>query len=129
MLPDSFIAKPFAPVVHGEKEKPDSVDNVRDKLLSLEKIILSGSHYAGQTRNRLLEETDQHIKARLLCAIRIETLHSMINELVSDGVISQAQLQELLNDKTDFITEKQQTIWINQITQEINGPLYYSFEG
>lgn len=129
MLPDSFITKPFAPAEHGKTEQSISVENVNDKLLALEKKILSGSHYAGQPRNRLLEETDWHIKARLLCAIRIEALHSMISELVNDELISQVDLQELLNDKTDFITEKQQAIWLNQLTQEISGPLYYSFEG
>ncbi|WP_300004850.1 hypothetical protein [uncultured Cedecea sp.] len=129
MLPDTFISKPFASLAHDETEKSISANAVNDKLLALEKQILSGNHYAGQPRNRLLEETDLHIKARLLCAIRIETLHNMISELVNDGVISQLQLQELLNDKTDFIIDKQQTIWLNQLTQEINGPLYYSFEG
>lgn len=129
MLPDTFIAQPFAPTVHNETEKSTSLETVKDKLLVLEKQILSGSHYAGQSRNRLLEETDRHIKARLLCAVRIETLHCMIRELVNDGLISEGQLQELLNDKTDFITNKQQTIWLNQLTQATNGPLYYSFEG
>ena len=129
MLPDTFIAQPFAPTVHNETEKSTSLETVKDKLLVLEKQILSGSHYAGQSRNRLLEETDRHIKARLLCAVRIEALHCMISELVNDGLISEGQLQELLNDKTDFITDKQQTIWLNQLTQAINGPLYYSFEG
>ncbi len=129
MLPDTFITKPFAPAVHNETEKSLSIEAVNNKLFVLEKQILSGSHYAGQSRNRLLEETDRHIKARLLCAVRIEALHCMISELVNDGLISEGQLQELLNDKTDFITDKQQTIWLNQLTQAINGPLYYSFEG
>jgi len=129
MLPGSFINKPFVPVGHDETEKSISANTVNDKLLALEKKILSGRHYAGQSRNRLLEETDRHIKARLLCAIRIETLHNMIIELVNDDVITPLQLQELLNDKTDFIIDKQQAIWLNQLTQEINGPLYYSFKG
>lgn len=129
MLPDSFISKPFTPAAPGDTEKSISLNAVNDKLSALEKKILSGSHYAGQSRNRLLEETDRHIKARLLCAIRIEVLHNLISELVNEEVISQLQLQELLNDKTDFITDKQQAIWLNQLTQEINGPLYYSFEG
>ncbi|MCS3431332.1 hypothetical protein [Klebsiella sp. BIGb0407] len=129
MLPDSFISKDFAPAALNDAEKSISLNAVNDKLSALEKKILSGSHYAGQSRNRLLEETDRHIKARLLCAIRIEVLHNLINELVNEEVINQLQLQELLNDKTDFITAKQQAIWLNQLTQEINGPLYYSFEG
>jgi len=129
MLPDSFIEKPFAPTVYDETGNTTPADAVNDRLLALEKKILSGSHYAGQSRNRLLEETDQHIKARLLCAIRIETLHSVISEMVDDGVISRSQLSELLNDKTDFITNKQQVIWLNQLTQERDWPLYYSFEG
>jgi len=129
MLPDSFISRPFVSAEHGGTEKSISSSTVNDKLLVLEKKILSGRHYAGQSRNRLLEETDRHIKARLLCAIRIETLHNMIVELVNDGVISQQQLQELLNEKTDFVIDKQQAIWLNQLTQEIDGPLYYSFKG
>lgn len=129
MLPDTFISEPFASLAHSETEESILHHAVNVKLLALEKKILSGNHYAGQSRNRLLEETDKHIKARLLCAIRVEVLHNMISELVNDGVISQQQLQTLLNEKTDFITDKQQTIWLNQLTQEINGPLYYSFKG
>lgn len=129
MLPDSFITKSVAPAPFSKTEEAITIDTVHDRLLALEKQILSGSDYAGQPRNRLLEETDQHIKARLLCAVRIETLHSMMRELVNDGVLSQAQLQELLNDKTQFIIKRQDTIWLNQMTQEIDGPLYYSFEG
>lgn len=129
MLPDSFISKPFVATGHDETEKSISPSAVNNKLLALEKQILNGQHYAGQSRNRLLEETDQHIKARLLSAIRIETLHDMIVELVNDGAINPQQLQEIVNDTTDFIIDKQQTIWMNQITQEIHGPLYYSFKG
>jgi len=65
----------------------------------------------------------------LLCAVRIETLHCMISERINDELISEEQLQKLINDKTDFITGRQQTIWLNQLTQTISGPLYYSFEG
>lgn len=129
MLPDSFIVKPFTSAVNGETEKPDAVDTVNSKLLALETKILNGNHYAGQSRNRLLEETDNHIRARLLCAIRIETLHSVMSELLDEGIISQPQLSKLLNDKTDFITARQQAIWVNQLTQEKDWPLYYSFEG
>ena len=129
MLPDSFISKVFDPLAHNETEGSISLNVVNVKLLALEKKILSGNHYAGQSRNRLLEETDRHIKARLLCAVRIEVLHNMVSELVNDGVISKLQLQALLNDKIDFITDKQQAIWLNQLTREINGPLYYSFKG
>lgn len=129
MLPDSFISKDFAPLAHGETEESISSNVVNVKLLALKKQILSGNHYAGQSRNRLLEETDRHIKARLLCAVRIEVLHNMISELVNDGVISQLQLQALLNEKADFIIDKQQSIWLNQLTREIDGPLYYSFKG
>lgn len=67
MLPDSFIVKPFTPAVHGETEKPDAVDTVNSKLLALETKILNGTHYAGQSRNRLLEETDNHIRALIVC--------------------------------------------------------------
>ncbi|MBS0849250.1 hypothetical protein [Citrobacter sp. JGM124] len=129
MLPDSFIKQPFAVANNDNAGKAIVDDTINDRLLSLEKKILSGSHYAGQSRNRLLEETDQHIKARLLSAVRIETLYNVITELVADGAISLEQLNELLNDKTDVIISKQQDIWINQLTQEKNWPLYYSFEG
>ena len=129
MLPDSFIEKPFAPAVHDETHKTITTDTVNARLLALEQKILNGSHYAGQPRNRLLEASDQHIKVRLLCAVRIETLYSVISELVADGVITQEQLSELLNDKTDFISSKQQDIWLNQLTQEKNWPLYYSLKG
>lgn len=52
-----------------------------------------------------------------------------MSELLDKGIISQPKLSKLLNDKTDFITARQQAIWGNQLTQEKNWPLYYSFEG
>lgn len=130
MLPDSFLRQSSTTITHDEAETVTVANNsVQDRLLSLEKRILGDSLYAGQSRNRLLEETGRHLKARLLSAVRIETLHDVIKELVTDGVISQEQLDELLNEKTDFIISKQQDIWINQLTQEKNWPLYYSFKG
>lgn len=128
MLPDSFIMHPFALTAHNDNATSPVADLINEKLLALEGKILSSHYYAGQSRNRLLEETDQHIKTRLLCAIRIETLHCTISELIESEVISKQELNELLSEKTDFIRSQQQTIWLNQLTQEKKWPLYYSFE-
>lgn len=94
MLPEHFLPRRY-PVVApstppAEAENSTTPEVVQDKILTLEKNILSGSHYAGQAKNRLLEETDRHIKERLLCAVRIEALHALMGELVEKELTSTA---------------------------------------
>ncbi|EJF31380.1 MULTISPECIES: hypothetical protein [Enterobacteriaceae] len=132
MLPEHFLPRRY-PVVApstlpAEAENSTTSEVVQDKILTLEKNILSGSHYAGQAKNRLLEETDRHIKERLLCAVRIEALHALIGELVEKELISAADLQMLIEDKTAWVGSKEQEIWVNQMTQEKPWPLCYSIE-
>lgn len=132
MLPKNF--SPWRFPVLTEKgnsdsaEKSDLNDPIEQKLSTLEKTILSGKHYAGQAKNTLLEETDKHIKERLLCAIKIETLATVINELVEQEKLNPGDLQMLLADKTADITLKAEQIWLNQLTQENSWPLFYSIE-
>lgn len=132
MLPKNFVPQAFQAL--SQKSNSDSAeisntdDPVQQKLLTLEKTILSGKHYAGQAKNALLEETDKHIKERLLCAIRIETLATVINELVEQEKLNPGDLQMLIEDKMADITLKAEQIWLNQLTQEKNWPLFYSFE-
>lgn len=132
MLPEHFLPRRYpvaAPsTLPTEAENSNTREVVQDKILTLEKSILSGSHYAGQAKNRLLEETDRHIKERLLCAVRIEALHALIGELVEKELINAADLQMLIEDKTAWVSSQQEEIWVNQMTQEKTWPLCYSIE-
>ncbi len=132
MLPNSFM--PWRFQLFTVQDGSDSARNselnghVQEKLSALEKTILSGKHYAGVAKNSLLEETDKHIKERLLCAVKIATLTAVINEVCEQEKLSPADLHMLIEDKTSAIRLKEEQIWINQLTQEKNWPLFYSFE-
>jgi hypothetical protein len=132
MLPNNFVPQRFLTLTDNNRSKStengDAPGQVQEKLSALEKKILSGKHYAGQAKNSLLEETDRHIKERLLCAVKIETLAAVINELCEQEKLSPADLQMLIEDKTAAITLKGEQIWLNQLTQEKRWPLFYSFE-
>lgn len=132
MLPNSFMPWRFQlfTVQAGSDSARNSELNgqVQEKLSALEKTILSGKHYAGVAKNALLEETDKHIKERLLCAAKIATLAAVINEVCEQEKLSPADLHMLIEDKTSAIRLKEEQIWINQLTQEKNWPLFYSFE-
>lgn len=132
MLPNSFA--PWRYQVFTVKDYNNSANNsesnshVQEKLSALEKKILSGKHYAGLAKNALLEETDKHIKERLLCAAKIEAMVAVIHELCEQEKLNPADLQMLVEDKTSDIRLKEDQIWLNQLTQEKNWPLFYSFE-
>ncbi|NIY47827.1 hypothetical protein [Cedecea colo] len=132
MLPNSFL--PWRFQAFAVKDDSDSARNnelhghVQAKLSALEKTILSGKHYAGVAKNSLLEETDKHIKERLLCAAKIAALTAVINEICEQEKLSPADLHMLIEDKTSAIRLKEDRIWLNQLTQEKNWPLFYSFE-
>ncbi|MCT4714983.1 hypothetical protein MUA01_08330 [Enterobacteriaceae bacterium H18W14] len=132
MLPNSFVPCRFQ--VSTVEDHSDSASNsesnshVQEKLSALEKTILSGKHYAGLAKNTLLEETDKHIKERLLCAAKIQTLVAVINELCEQEKLNPADLQMLIEEKTSDIRLKGEQIWLNQLTQEKSWPLFYSFE-
>lgn len=132
MLPKNFAPWHFQVLTTKDDsdsaEKSDLSDPIQQKLSTLEKTILSGKHYAGQAKNTLLEETDKHIKERLLCTIKIETLAAVINELVEQERLNPGDLQMLIADKAAEITLKADQIWLNQLTQEKSWPLFYSIE-
>ena len=132
MLPNSFMPWRFQLfTVHDGRDSARNSElngQVQEKLSALEKTILSGKHYAGVAKNALLEETDKHIKERLLCAAKIATLAAVINEVCEQEKLSPADLHMLIEDKTSAIRLKEEQIWINQLTQEKNWPLFYSFE-
>ncbi|MGB7803300.1 hypothetical protein [Buttiauxella sp.] len=102
--------------------------NPRDNLLDLEKTILSVNHYAGQAKNTLLEENDRHLKERLFCAVKIEAMVTVLNELIEQEKISSADLQMLIEDKKLQISQHAPQIWVNQLTQEKGWPIFYSFD-
>ncbi len=132
MLPNSFM--PWRFPIFAMKNNSDSASNselngqLQEKLAALEKTVLSGKHYAGVAKNSLLEETDKHIKERLLCAAKIATLTAVIGEMCEQEKLSPADLQMLIEEKTAAIRLKEEQIWLNQLTQEKNWPLFYSFE-
>lgn len=132
MLPNNFVPQRFLTLA--EETRCNSAGNgetqgqTQEKLLALEKKILSGKHYAGVAKNTLLEETDRHIKERLLCAAKIETLVAVINELCEQEKLNPGDLQMLIEDKTAALTEMEEQLWLNQLTQEKIWPLFYSFE-
>ncbi|WP_435946233.1 hypothetical protein [Dryocola sp. BD586] len=132
MLPNSFMPWRFQNFT--VEDDGDSARNsemnapVQQAFSTLEKTILSGNYYAGVAKNTLLEETDRHIKERLLCATKIETLVAVINELCEQEKLNPADLQMLVEDKTSEIRLKEEQIWLNQLTQQKNWPLFYAFE-
>lgn len=101
--------------------------NSQDNLLALEKTVLCTNHYAGQAKNTLLEENDRHLKERLFCAVKIEAIVTVLNELIEQEKISSADLHMLIEDKKLQISQHSQEIWVNQLTQEKSWPLFYSF--
>ena len=131
MLPNNLVPV-MLPVLQVEIT-PSAEDsaltvNPRDNLLELEKTILSANHYAGQAKNTLLEENDRHLKERLFCAVKIEAMVTVLNELIEQEKISSADLQMLLEDKKLQISQHSQQIWVNQLTQEKSWPIFYSFD-
>lgn len=132
MLPKNFVPQRFHVLTmknnSDSAEKSDLDDPIQQKLSTLEKTILSGKHYAGQAKNTLLEETDKHIKERLLCAVKIEVMVTIINEIVEQEKLNPGDLQMLIADKTADVTLKAEQIWLNQLTHEKSWPLFYSIE-
>ncbi|GDX07605.1 hypothetical protein [Buttiauxella sp. A111] len=131
MLPNNLVPV-ILPVLQVEitQSAEDSALNPipRDNLLDLEKTILSANHYAGQAKNTLLEENDRHLKDHLFCAVKIEAMVTVLNELIEQEKISPADLQMLIEDKKLQISQHSQQIWVNQLTREKSWPLFYSLD-
>ena len=102
--------------------------DIHDDFALLEKTILNANDYAGQAKNSLLEENNRHLKDQLFCAVKIEAITTVLNELIEQEKVCPADLQMLIEDKELQISQHSQQIWINQLTQEKTWPLFYSLE-
>lgn len=102
--------------------------DINDDFSLLEKTILNANDYAGQATNSLLEENNRHLKDQLFCAVKIEAITTVLNELIEQEKVCPADLQMLIEDKELQISQHSQQIWINQLTQEKTWPLFYSLE-
>ena len=76
----------------------------------------------------LLEERDRHIKDRLFRVVKIETFTRLLNDLQAEGDIDAQTLSEIIAEKTEQINEAGNDIWLNLITREKDGPLFYKLE-
>jgi len=132
MLPNNLVPAilPLLPpeeAVRTEGKITLSTD-ITDDFSLLEKTILSTNDYAGQAKNSLLDENDRHLKDRLFCAVKIEAISTLLNELIEQERVCPADLQMLIEDKKLQISQDVQQIWINQLTQEKTWPLFYSLD-
>ena len=131
MLPTNLVPVPLPALQVAMAPSTDDSAltlNPQDNLLDLEKIILSTNHYAGQAKNTLLEENDRHLKDRLFCAVKIEAIVTVLNELIEQEKISSADLKMLIADKKLQISRDLQEVWVNQLTQEKSWPMFYSLD-
>ena len=131
MLPTNLVPVPLPALQVAMAPSTDDSAltlNPQDNLLDLEKMILSTNHYAGQAKNTLLEENDRHLKDRLFCAVKIEAIVTVLNELIEQEKISSADLQMLIEDKKLQISRDLQEVWVNQLTQEKSWPMFYSLD-
>ena len=131
MLPTNLVPVPLPALQVAMAPSTDDSAltlNPQDNFLDLEKMILSTNHYAGQAKNTLLEENDRHLKDRLFCAVKIEAIVTVLNELIEQEKISSADLQMLIEDKKLQISRDLQEIWVNQLTQEKSWPMFYSLD-
>lgn len=135
MLPDNLVPGRYHYIVQDPPAEPsDNTTNltlVTEKLQELEAEILSSAFKAGRTglpKNALLEEHDRYIKERLFRVVKIETYARVLKELVAENEITQEALSALITQKTAEINEQGEKIWLNFITGENKGPLFYRFE-
>lgn len=135
MLPDNLVPGRYHYIVQDPPAEPsDNTTNltlVTEKLQELEAEILSSTPKAGRTglpKNALLEEHDRYIKERLFRVVKIETYARVLKELVAENEITQEALSALITQKTAEINEQGEKIWLNFITGENKGPLFYRFE-
>ncbi|HKM95199.1 MAG TPA: hypothetical protein VJY99_00585 [Buttiauxella sp.] len=131
MLPTNLVPVPLPALQVAMAPSTDDSAltlNLQDNLFDLEKMILSTNHYAGQAKNTLLEENDRHLKDRLFCAVKIEAIVTVLNELIEQEKISSADLKMLIEDKKLQISRDLQEVWVNQLTQEKSWPMFYSLD-
>ncbi|EHM49246.1 MAG: hypothetical protein LBU96_06830 [Yokenella regensburgei] len=109
----------------GEADKNANQTQNKRTLAGYENDILATVAHNGQSRNMLLEERDRHIKERLFRVIKIEAFARAMNDLQAQGVLDAQELSQIISEKTEFINEAGNKIWLNLITREKTTPIFY----
>lgn len=129
MLPENLVPARFhLSAVENKPEAEGKETNLtqgKTTLCEHAAEILANVSYTGQSRNMLLEERDRHIKERLFRVVKIEAFARLLNDLQEEGEIDSQTLSQLIADKTQQINEAGNEIWLNLITRENEGPLFY----
>ncbi len=129
MLPENLVPARFhistAETSPGEEGTETNLAQGKRTLADHANDILANAARAGQSRNMLLEERDRHIKERLLRVVKIETFARLLNDLQEEGEIEAQTLSQIIAEKTQQINENGNEIWLNLITRENEGPLFY----
>ncbi|KNC92489.1 hypothetical protein [Trabulsiella odontotermitis] len=131
MIPETLIPARFhlsaTEKETGGADKNANLTQSKSTLANHEKDILATVAHNGQSRNMLLEERDRHIKERLFRVIKIEAFARALNDLQTEGEIDAQELSQIITEKTTFINESGNEIWLNLITRESDSPLFYKF--
>ena len=129
MLPENLVPARFhistGETTPGEEGKEPDLTQVKTTLSDHANDILVNTNRTGQSRNMLLEEHDRHITDRLFRVVKIETFARLLNDLQAEGEIDAQTLSQIIADKTQQINEAGNEIWLNLITHEKDGPLFY----
>ena len=129
MLPENLVPARFhisaAETWPGEEGKEPNLTQGKRTLSEHADQILANVSHNGQSRNMLLEERDRHIKDRLFRVVKIETFARLLNDLQAEGEIDAQTLSKIIADKTQEINESGDKIWLNLITREKDGPMFY----
>ncbi|KIS45121.1 hypothetical protein [Kosakonia radicincitans] len=132
MLPENLVPARFhistAETSPGEEGTESNLAQGKTTLADHANDILANASRGGQSRNMLLEERDRHIKERLLRVVKIETFARLLNDLQEEGEIEPHALSQIITEKTQQINENGNEIWLNLITREKDGPLFYKLE-
>jgi hypothetical protein len=129
MLPENLVPARFhistAETSPREEGTETNLAQGKTTLADHANDILANASRGGQSRNMLLEERDRHIKERLLRVVKIETFARLLNDLQEEGEIEPQALSQIITEKTQQINENGNEIWLNLITREKDGPLFY----
>ncbi|XTZ39033.1 hypothetical protein ACQYRI_02990 [Salmonella enterica] len=129
MLPENLVPARFHPATvensSGEEGNKSNLTQGKTSLSEHASDILANVSYTGQSRNMLLEERDRHIKDRLFRVVKIETFARVLNDLQEQGEIDAQSLTQIIAEKTQQINEAGNEIWLNLITHEKEGSLFY----
>ena len=132
MLPENLVPARFhisaAETKPEEAEKDNNLAQGKRSLSDYASDILANARPGGQSRNMLLEERDRHIKDRLFRVVKIEVFARLLNDLQAQGEIDAQALSQIIAEKTQQINDAGNEIWLNLITREKTGPLFYKLE-